>query len=104
MNYDNIYVASFNKNEIFSLKDFTFQPKEHDFPPGQVVKLEDGVFQEHQLTEQERDTFTQNKVLADILNKTIIDNNEGKIVYDVAWWAGDFNNFMYGFCDRHFEV
>ena len=111
MNYDNIYVASFNDNEIFSLKDFTFHAREHDFEAGNVVKLENGVLDyaypdndENELTEQQKEEFDNNKELGKLLNEVIVKNCTGKIVYDVAWWAMPFNRFMRGFCNRHFEV
>lgn len=111
MTYDNLYVASFNKNEIFSLKDFTFHAKEHDFEAGEVLKLENDVLvygcpenKDNELTEEQKEVFDKNKDLGKLLNELIVKNCTGKIVYDVAWWAMDFNRFMRGFGNRHFEV
>lgn len=111
MNYDNIYVASFNKNEIFSLKDFTFHEKDHEFEAGEVLKMENGGLEyaypenkDNHLTEDQKEVFDNNKELSKLLDDVILKNCTGKIVYDVAWWAMPFNRFMRGFCNNHFEV
>lgn len=106
MTYENIYVASFRKNELFSLHDFTFHAFEHEFEPGAL--LERGEPEEYaelvEMSQEEKDKFTDNKPLGKLLNEVIMTENKGKIVYDVAWWAMGFNRFMRGFSDMHFEV
>lgn len=108
MNYENMYVASFNENEIFSLKDFTFQQKEHEFEPGEVVRLENGVLFDgctnNELTEEQKDLFDDNQELGKLLNEVIVKNCTGQSNYGAAVWAMDFNRFMRGFCNRDFEV
>jgi hypothetical protein len=105
MNYENIYVTSFNANEIFSLQNFSFKEFDHDLEPGELISLENNSLTILEgLEESEKEKFTKSKILEKILNDLITKYCTGKIVYDVAWWAMDFNTFMYGFSNRHFEV
>lgn len=106
MAYENVYVASFRENELFSLHDFTFHSFEHEFEPGTL--LERGEPEQYaelvEMTQEEKDKFMANDELSKLMDDIIVKENTGKIVYDVCWWAGPFNNFMRGFSDFHFEV
>ena len=106
MTYKNIYVASYEPNRLFSLHDFTFHDFEHQFEPGTL--LERGEPERYvelaEMSEKEKEKFTENGELEALLSKIIFDSCTGKIVYDVAWWAMPFNQFQYGFTTFHFEV
>ena len=108
MKYENLYVASYNPNEVFNLQNFTFKNIIHQYEPGEVIKLENEVFSQYnlnnELSEEEKKEFDNNNELLKLINEIITKKCTGMIVYDVAWWAMGFNRFMQGFCNRHFEV
>jgi len=104
---DGIYVASFEKDKLFHLKDLTFVdgsfPEESE--PGWIMKKNpDGSFEDVELDQSVKEQLTEDEEVIAVMNKTITEHCTGKTYYDVAWWSGTFNNFMNGFCNRHFEV
>lgn len=104
---DGIYVVFSDTSKLFHLKDLSFidvTPSE-DYEPGFVLKKNvDGTLENFEISDSVKDQLTEDEEIIERLNMLITDNCTGKTNYDVAWWAGSFNNFMQGFCYRHFEV
>lgn len=108
-NFDlnNIFVVSHNKDQLLHLQDFTFYEIKPNIEVevGSVLKRdENGNFDYYELDENIIDGLSENEYVVDFLNNIITTECSGKIVYDVAWWAMDFNTFMQAFAKRHFEV
>jgi hypothetical protein len=117
---NNLFVVSHLPGKLFSLDTFTFvdndaprevyDPSNDDYHAynlpgcGNVLKKENGVYTLVELTEDEKEAFTENDELSKVLRAHIVAENTGKIVYDVAWWACPFNLFQQGFSLFHFEV
>lgn len=104
---EDIYVVFSDRSKLFHLKDLSFVDVviSEDYESGVVLKRNaDGVFEDFELSDSVKEQLTEDEAIIERLNKLISDNCTGKTNYDVAWWAGDFNNFMQGFCYRHFEV
>lgn len=103
MAYRNIYVASYNRGEIFSLETFKFEVREHEFEVGETMRDDAGVLvncrPEHRLSQAEREQFNQNTklmgMLANIFSDKLMDLDE----CDAQAWANDYNRFLSGFCD-----
>lgn len=107
LNLNNIFVASHNKDKLLHLQDFTF----HEIKPdieievGSVLKQDEkGVFDYHELEESTIYELSENERVVKFLDNIISEECSGKIVYDVAWWAMDFNTFMQAFTKRYFDV
>lgn len=102
-----IYVVSHEADKIFHLKDLTFHPVNlsEEYEVGAVVKKNaDGSFEEFEIDDSVKAILTEDPEVIACVNAIIVSSCTGKTIYDVSWWAGDFNNFMQGFCERHFEV
>ena len=104
---ENVYVVSHDSGKLFNIKDLTLVdeklPDECD--AGLVVKkMPDGSFEDFELDAATKTQLTDDPELIACLDKMVIDSCTDKIVYDVAWWAMDFNDFMEGFCNRYFQV
>lgn len=108
MNYTNIYVASYNADELFSLKDFKFIKLAHEFSPGEVVKFDSGILiscrENNQLSVEEKLLMDDNEVLEKLLNQIVAQNSQDKNMNEVVTWAIKFNNFMQGFCHRTYTA
>lgn len=108
MNYVNIYVASYKEDELFSLKDFKFIKLAHEFFPGEVVKLDNGIlincYENNQLSIEEKLLMDENEKLVKLLNQIILENTENKNVNQLVKFENNFNNFMQGFCNRYYKI
>lgn len=104
---NNIFVVSHNKDKLLHLQDFTFHEVNPDIEieVGTVLKQDDnGKFNYFELDKSIIEDLSQNEFVIQFLNDIISSECSGKIFYDVAWWAMDFNTFMQAFANRHFEV
>lgn len=57
-------------------------------------KLPDGSFEDFELDVATKTQLTDDPELIACLDKMVIDSCTGKIVYDVACWAMNFNDFI----------
>ena len=104
---ENVYVVAHTKGQLFHLKDLTFVSGlfDEECDAGWVMKRNaDGGFDNFELDKAVKAQLTDDPDVIACLDKVVIDYCTGKIYYDVAWWACDFNEFMEGFCNRYFEV
>lgn len=111
---DNLFVMSHIQGKLFSLDTYTYVdgsiPKElqngdgNDGEGSVVKKLSDGTFESVIISDEDKNIYSHDENLRTILNATINESCKDMIVYDVAWWAMGFNNFMRGFTNHHFEV
>lgn len=104
---ESVYVVSHDNGKLFNLKDLTMTdetlPEECD--AGWVVKKNsNGTYEDFEIDEDTKSQLTDDPIVIEYLNKLIVDSCTGQTVYNVAWWSMEFNNFMEGFCNRHFEV
>lgn len=104
---ENVYVVSHEGGKLFNLKDLVMTeeklPEECD-PGWVVIKNEKGDFEDFELDDTVKAQLTEDPELIECLNKIVVAACTGQTNYNVAWWAGDFNDFMEGFCNRHFDV
>lgn len=105
--FESVYVVSHDNGKLFNLKDLTMTdetlPEECD--AGWVVKINpDGTYEDFELDEATKSQLTDDPMVIECLNQLVVNYCTGKTVYNVAWWAMEFNTFMEGFCNRHFEV
>jgi hypothetical protein len=103
---ESVYVVSHEGGKLFHLKDLTMTEEKlpEECEPGWVVtKNAAGVFEDFELDDSVKEQLTEDPELIAFLNKMIVDSCTGKTNYDVAWWVGGFNNFMAGFCNRHYN-
>lgn len=103
MDYQNIYVASFNRDEIFNLKTFKFEEREHEFEVGDTMRDDNGVLvdcrPEHRLSPAERERFNQDEKLMAQLANIFSDKLMHLDEFDVPVLVNDYNRFLSGFCD-----
>lgn len=104
---EDVYVVSHENGKLFHLKTLSITDEKHPeaCDPGWVVKKNgNGEFEEFEIDDSVKAVLTEDPELIKCLNTMVVDSCTGKTNYDVAWWAGDFNRFMQGFCNRNFDV
>lgn len=109
VDYSDIYVASFERNEVFNLKTFTFVHISHEFEVGEVCKLVNGGVlvdcrPNCMLSAEEKQYFDQNPVLLDRLTRAYSEVTYGLSPEETKYWLSDFNQFLHGFCTHQIEV
>lgn len=101
-----LHVGYLEENKLFRVSDYSIidLPAGLVFEHGAVFERVGDVFTRIELTEEQKREFSQDEALRKHLNELIVSSCTGKIIYDVAWWAVYFNQFVEGFTYLHFEV